>query len=162
MEVLIDATLSGDGSIQSQWCYGWAPAMGMRSVKCLAALGQPWERPWYAHFYTPLPKRLGKPKSEIQSSNYSNISKPFPLTDCLKARWMQLRTLLLKPGTERRPNTECCDPSCGRKLGAGGGMPPSGPFKNQTRQNQHWTQDAEMSTQRSRARRARRCRWTRR
>ena len=47
-------------------------------------------------FYTPLPKRLGEPKSEIQSSNYSNISKPFPLTDCLKARWMQLRTLLLK------------------------------------------------------------------
>ena len=45
--------------------YGWAPAMGMRSVKCLAALGQPWERPWYAHFlHPPLPKRLGKPKSE--------------------------------------------------------------------------------------------------
>ena len=89
----------GDGSIQSEWLRMGA-SHGDEVWKCYRRLGRigpyPGKVPGTHIFYTPLPKRLGKPKSEIQSSNYSNISKPFPLTDCLKARWMQLRTLSLK------------------------------------------------------------------
>ena len=96
LEALIDATLFGDGSIQSRWLRMGA-SHGDEVPKCLAALGHTLGTSLVRTFSTPpLPKRLGKPKSEIQSSNYSNISKPFPLTDCLKARWMQLRTLSLK------------------------------------------------------------------
>ena len=67
LEVLTDATLSGDGSIQSQWLRMGA-SHGDEVPKCLAALGHTLGRFLVRTFSTPPYRRgLASPNPKIQS-----------------------------------------------------------------------------------------------